>query len=117
MTKKTSLYTTDPHIADLIISEEKRQYDTINLIASENYTHPAIREATASVLTHKYAEGIQANGTTLAANILMKLKKLPVNDAPNFLTPNMPTYNHMRAHKQILPFIMHSLNLVIPFLP
>lgn len=47
----------DPDIARLINAEEHRQCTELNLIASENYTHPAVRQATASVLTHKYAEG------------------------------------------------------------
>lgn len=47
----------DPEIARLILAEQKRQETTINLIASENYVSQAVREATASVLTNKYAEG------------------------------------------------------------
>ncbi len=47
----------DSQIADLIEQEEKRQATGINLIASENYTHKAILEATGSVFTNKYAEG------------------------------------------------------------
>ena len=47
----------DPEIAQLIIAEQDRQQAQINLIASENYTSLAVREATASVLTNKYAEG------------------------------------------------------------
>jgi glycine hydroxymethyltransferase len=46
----------DP-IFSLIAQEEERQLHTINLIASENYTSEAVRHATASVLTNKYAEG------------------------------------------------------------
>ncbi len=42
----------------LIIEQEKiREQTTINLIASENYVHPAVLEATGSILTNKYAEG------------------------------------------------------------
>ena len=37
--------------------EAKRQEDHIELIASENYTSPAVMEARGSVLTNKYAEG------------------------------------------------------------
>ena len=37
--------------------EEKRQRETINLIASENYTSRAVLEAQGSFLTNKYAEG------------------------------------------------------------
>jgi glycine hydroxymethyltransferase len=41
----------------LIAQEEVRQKTTLNLIASENYTSPAVHSAMASVLTNKYAEG------------------------------------------------------------
>ena len=44
-------------IAKLIQQESDRQKHTINLIASENYTSDAVKEASGSVLTDKYAEG------------------------------------------------------------
>ncbi len=47
----------DPEIYRAISLEEKRQRETIELIASENFTSPGIREAAGSCLTHKYAEG------------------------------------------------------------
>jgi glycine hydroxymethyltransferase len=48
---------TDPEISDAINKEAKRQKETINLIASENYTSRAVFEAEGSVMTNKYAEG------------------------------------------------------------
>jgi len=47
----------DPEIDALIKSELKRQQTHLELIASENFTLPAIMEAQGSVLTNKYAEG------------------------------------------------------------
>jgi len=47
----------DPEIYNAINSELERQRDTIELIASENFTSLSIIEATGSVLTNKYAEG------------------------------------------------------------
>ncbi|HVR35359.1 MAG TPA: ribose 5-phosphate isomerase B [Methylomirabilota bacterium] len=47
----------DPEIADIIRLETKRQQENIELIASENFTSPAVMEAQGSVLTNKYAEG------------------------------------------------------------
>ncbi len=47
----------DPEIADAIFLEGLRQQENIELIASENFTSPAVMEAQGSVLTNKYAEG------------------------------------------------------------
>ena len=47
----------DPEVADAIEHERQRQQDNIELIASENFTSPAVMEAQGSVLTNKYAEG------------------------------------------------------------
>jgi RpiB/LacA/LacB family sugar-phosphate isomerase len=47
----------DPQIAELINHERQREQDNIELIASENFTSPAVIEAQGSVLTNKYAEG------------------------------------------------------------
>ncbi|AGA25558.1 serine hydroxymethyltransferase [Singulisphaera acidiphila] len=48
----------DPEVFDSILSEERRQRDELELIASENYTSAAVMEAVGSVLTNKYAEGL-----------------------------------------------------------
>jgi len=53
----TSLSQNDPDINRAIATEGRRQRETINLIASENYTSHAILEAQGSFLTNKYAEG------------------------------------------------------------
>lgn len=47
----------DPEIADLIRAEKLRQDTGLELIASENFTLPAVMEAVGSILTNKYAEG------------------------------------------------------------
>ncbi len=57
MTYLPALQKTDPTIRDLIIKEEKREWDKMRLIPSENYASDAVMEATGSVLTNKYSEG------------------------------------------------------------
>ena len=49
---------TDPDIAEIIDLELKRQRSHLELIASENFTSPAVLAAQGSVLTNKYAEGL-----------------------------------------------------------
>jgi glycine hydroxymethyltransferase len=52
-----NLSVADPALATMISSEVERQHQHIELIASENYTSPAVMEAQGSQLTNKYAEG------------------------------------------------------------
>ncbi len=47
----------DVEVADLLRAEASRQSTTLQLIASENFTSPAVLAATGSVLTNKYSEG------------------------------------------------------------
>lgn len=55
--RKVTIAQFDPEIFDAMEKEAQRQEEHIELIASENYTSPAVMEAQGSVLTNKYAEG------------------------------------------------------------
>jgi glycine hydroxymethyltransferase len=57
MLDATALADSDPELYAAIADEERRQRENLELIASENYASRAVREASASVLTNKYAEG------------------------------------------------------------
>ena len=56
----TPLRQLDPEVYAAIAGEFARQQNHIELIASENFTYPAVLEAQGSVLTNKYAEGYPA---------------------------------------------------------
>ena len=47
----------DPEVWSAIAAEQTRQQDGLEMIASENFTSPAVMQAVGSVLTNKYAEG------------------------------------------------------------
>lgn len=51
------LKNSDPELWSAVASEIERQQDGLEMIASENYTSPAVMQAAGSVLTNKYAEG------------------------------------------------------------
>jgi glycine hydroxymethyltransferase len=53
----SALIDQDKDIFEIIEKEKRRQFDNVELIASENYTSRAVLEAQGSILTNKYAEG------------------------------------------------------------
>ena len=53
-----ALKATDPEVADALVGELERERSTIRLIASENFTSPAVLAALASTMNNKYAEGL-----------------------------------------------------------
>ena len=54
---RNHIETQDPEVYAAIRSEDRRQKDNLELIASENYASPAVREAMGCSMTNKYAEG------------------------------------------------------------
>jgi glycine hydroxymethyltransferase len=56
--RREPLYHLDPQLNELLRCELIRQQETLELIASENFASRAVLEATGSVLTNKYAEGL-----------------------------------------------------------
>jgi glycine hydroxymethyltransferase len=57
MSETNVLKTADPEVWSAIENERRRQQQGLEMIASENYTSPAVLAAQGSVLTNKYAEG------------------------------------------------------------
>lgn len=71
----------DTIIFDLITSEEKRQLNGIELIASENFTSPAVMEATGSVLTNKYAEGYPGKRYYGGCEVVDQIEQIAIDRA------------------------------------
>lgn len=70
-----------PALWDAIKSEEKRQEDTIELIASENIVSDSVREAQGSVLTNKYAEGYPEKRYYGGCQYIDKVEQLAIDYA------------------------------------
>ena len=75
------LATLDPEIFAAIREEKKRQQTHIELIASENFTLPAVMEAQGSVLTNKYAEGYPAKRWYGGCEFVDKVEQLAIDRA------------------------------------
>jgi glycine hydroxymethyltransferase len=71
----------DTAIFDLIQEEENRQLNGVELIASENFTSPAVMEATGSVLTNKYAEGYPGKRYYGGCEVVDKVEQLSIDRA------------------------------------
>ncbi|KAL1834597.1 hypothetical protein DCAR_0104806 [Daucus carota subsp. sativus] len=56
--KDNPLGEVDPEVRSLIDNEKQRQFRSLELIASENFTYRAVMEAVGSCLTNKYSEGL-----------------------------------------------------------
>ncbi len=52
-----NMQNSDPKVFEILNKELKRQNEHLEMIASENYTYPAVMEAMGSIFTNKYAEG------------------------------------------------------------
>ena len=64
----------DIAVFESVERELNRQRNNIELIASENFVSPEILELAGTVLTNKYAEGIQEKDIMVDVNLLMKWK-------------------------------------------
>jgi glycine hydroxymethyltransferase len=71
----------DTRLKKFIFEEELRQNETINLIASENYVSPAIRECLQSVLTNKYAEGYPGHRYYGGCQIVDEVENMAISEA------------------------------------
>jgi glycine hydroxymethyltransferase len=67
---------TDPTLAALIAAEEQRQNESLELIASENFTSAAVLECLGSCLTNKYAEGLPGRRYYGGSEVVDKIERL-----------------------------------------
>ena len=85
----------DNAIFDLIKEEENRQLNGVELIASENFTSPAVMEATGSVLTNKYAEGYPGKRYYGGCEVVDKVEQLAIDRAKELFGA---AYSNVQPH-------------------
>jgi len=79
--KHAGLDEIDPDIAALLTKELERQRGQIELIASENFTWPAVLEAVGSVPTNKYAEGYPGRRYYGGCEVVDEIEQLAIDRA------------------------------------
>ncbi len=101
-----TLEKTDPEIAEIIKKEEMRQSEVINLVASENYVSLAVREASASVLTNKYAEGYPGKRYYGGTKYIDEVEQLAIDRAKKLFDAE---------HANVQPYSGTNPNLAVYF--
>ncbi|WP_214107110.1 serine hydroxymethyltransferase [Acrocarpospora catenulata] len=99
-----ALHVVDPEIADLIKAEERRQADTVKLIASENYVSKAVLAATGTVLTNKYSEGYPGKRYYEGQQVIDQIETLAIERAKAVFGVN---------HANVQPYSGSPANLAI----
>lgn len=102
--KKEMLKNTDSEIYKLIINEEKRQEETIDLIASENFVSPAVLDAMGSVLMNKYSEGYSGKRYYMGNSVIDAIEDLAIQRAKDLFKAE---------HVNVQPYSGSPANLAV----
>lgn len=106
------LETADPDVAGLIGREGRRQLETIELIASENYAPPAVREAQGSLLTDKNAEGYPGRRYYGGCEVVDAVEELARERARALFGAGMEG-RHAAEHVNVQPHSGVNANLAV----
>ncbi|HSX58113.1 MAG TPA: serine hydroxymethyltransferase [Candidatus Saccharimonadales bacterium] len=97
---------TDPKLLILIEKEEVRQKKVLNLVASENYVSKAVREASGSILTNKYAEGYPKKRYYGGTGVIDEIEQLAIDRAKQLFGAE---------HANVQPYSGTNPNLAVYF--
>ena len=92
---KSFLSQIDPKIYSLVKKEHKRQEEGIHLIASDNYTSQAVREAVGSILSCRYAEGYPKKRYYSGLGFIDQIEQLAIERAKKLFKAN---YANVQPH-------------------
>ena len=95
----------DPESGPPSAAEIERQQDGLEMIASENYTSPAVMQAVGSVLTNKYAEGYPGRRYYGGCEYVDVVEDLARDRAKNSSAPSTPTCSRTPAARPTWPSI------------
>lgn len=117
---KSKVLYMDKEIEKLIILEQERQNNGIELIASENYTSKDVREACGSILTNKYAEGFPGHRYYGGCECVDEVENLAIERACKLfgckfanVQPHSGSQANAAAYRALLPEGGKILSLVL----
>jgi glycine hydroxymethyltransferase len=112
-----ALATLDPEIAKLIDEENRREHDTVRLIASENYASRAVMEATGSCLTNKYSEGYAGKRYYEGQHVIDQVEQLAIARVRTLFAKYAhklgPTATADDIHVNVQPYSGSPANLAV----
>ena len=112
----TILERQDPDVWQAIQGERRRQQQGLEMIASENYTSPAVMAAQGSVLTNKYAEGYPGRRYYGGCEFVDTVERLGHRPrAASYSAPKRPTSSRIPALRRIWPCSSPHSNRATPF--
>lgn len=101
----------DPEVAAAINGELQRERDQIELIASENFTSPAVLEAVGSILTNKYAEGYPGQRYYGGCHVVDTVESLAIERAKQLFGAG---YANVQPHSGVNANLAAYMALVKP---
>ena len=101
-----TLHQIDPEIFSCIQKETGREKSNLILIASENYTSRAVREAQGSILTHKYAEGYPGKRYYGGCQFVDEVERLAIERAKKlFSAPHVNVQPHSGSQANMAVYL------------
>ena len=97
----------DQEILDLIEKEKIRQTKGLELIASENYASPAVMQASGSILTNKYAEGLPYKRYYGGCEVVDQVEQLAIERLKNLFGAEWANVQPHLDHKLMLLYSWH----------
>jgi glycine hydroxymethyltransferase len=122
MSDMRALRATDAAIYQLIRQEDRRQFESIRLIASENYTSAAVLEATGSTLANKYSEGYPGKRYYEGQEFIDQIESLAIERAKTLFGAahaNVQPYSGSPANQAVYLALLETgdtvMGLGLPF--
>ncbi|MGE7994292.1 hypothetical protein ACQKPE_25440, partial [Pseudomonas sp. NPDC089554] len=106
----------DAELFEAMQQEALRQEEHIELIASENYTSPAVMEAQGSVLTNKYAEGYPGKRYYGGCEYVDIVEQLAIDRAKELFGAdyaNVHQHRHGAQHVQLAVFHAPTVQVIV----